>query len=276
MSPVYTGWAVTDGAKLYYETHGDGPELLLIAGAGGTAASFAAIVPALAEEFRVITYDRRGLNRSTGQGSRDGGMEQQAADVSAVLEAAGADRPVVFGTCGGASIAFEFCARYPDRVEALLAHEPITVRVLDDAAEQLAFFKDMCELNRTDGPVAAMRAWMDYMGRDFALKIRPTFLERTLADGDFVFRNDLMAMVSYLPDFDALRTRVRIRLVLGDGSRAGGYNYARTVAPLAQLLGCEVASIPGHHTSYIYRPEIFGPALAAQTRAMTTRLSSGR
>ncbi|MEV4756998.1 alpha/beta hydrolase [Micromonospora sp. NPDC049559] len=264
-----------DGARLYYETHGVGPDLVLIAGAGGSAASFAGVVPFLRDRFRVIAYDRRGLNRSTGRESHDGTMAQQADDLRAVLDAAGAERPVVFGTCGGASIAFEFGARHPERLAALLAHEPITVRVLPDADDQLAYFRDMCELNTREGPVPAMMAWMTYQGRDFALKIRPTFLERTVTDGDFVFRHDIMRMVSYLPDVPALAGRVPIRLVVGTGSRAGGYSYARTVPALAELLRCEVADVPGHHTSYIYRPEAFGPAVAAQALAVVERPGVG-
>lgn len=268
---MVSGRVAVDGAELHYEIHGAGPDLLLIAGAGGSAASFAGVVPFLAERFRVVTYDRRGLNRSTGRDAHAGTMRQQATDLLAVVDAAGAARPIVFGTCGGASIGFEFCARHPERVRAFIGHEPMTVRVLDDAAEQLAYFRRMCELNLRDGPVPAMVEWMTYMGRDFDLKIRPTFLERTLADGDFVFRHDLMAMVSYLPDVAALADRVPIRLLVGDGSRAGGYSYARTVPPLARLLACEVGTIPGHHTSYIYRPEVFAEALADQAGSLAER-----
>lgn len=271
-----SGRVAAERAELYYETHGTGPDLLLIAGAGGTAASFAGIVPFLAERFRLVTYDRRGLNRSTGRDAHTGTMRQQAADLLAVLDAAGAERPIVFGTCGGASIGFEFCARYPDRVRAFIAHEPITVRVLDDAAAQLEYFRQMCELNVREGPVPAMMRWMTYMGRDFELKIRPTFLERTLIDGDFVFRNDLMPMVGYLPDAPRLADRVRITLAVGEGSRKGDYSYARTVPPLARMLGCAVAEVPGHHTSYIYRPDVFGPAIGDHAAALIERPASRR
>ncbi|MCW6005727.1 alpha/beta hydrolase [Micromonospora sp. CPCC 205371] len=269
-----SGRVTAGGAELYYETHGAGPDMLLIAGAGGTAASFTGVVPFLAERFRLVTYDRRGLNRSTGRDSHAGTMRQQAADVLAVLDAAGAERPIVFGTCGGASIGFELSARYPDRVRGLVAHEPITVRVLDDAAAQLEFFRQMCEQNVREGPMPAMMRWMTYMGRDFELKIRPAFRERTLADGDFVFRHDLMPMVEYLPDASSLADRVPVTLAVGEGSRKGDYSYARTVLPLARMLGCEVAEIPGHHTSYIYRPDVFGPALGEQALSLIGRLAS--
>ena len=54
-----------NGTELYYEARGDGPPLLLIAGGLADAGQFTALGQALAEQTRVITYDRRGNSRST-------------------------------------------------------------------------------------------------------------------------------------------------------------------------------------------------------------------
>ena len=53
-----------NGTVLHTETRGQGPPVLLIAGAGGEAAELAAVAAALADAFCVITYDRRGNSRS--------------------------------------------------------------------------------------------------------------------------------------------------------------------------------------------------------------------
>src|SRR3954447_14877381 len=53
-----------NGTELYYETRGDGPPVLLIMGATGDGGHFDALADLLADEFTVISYDRRGNGRS--------------------------------------------------------------------------------------------------------------------------------------------------------------------------------------------------------------------
>src|SRR5690348_12820488 len=51
-------------AELYYEIRGSGPAVLLIMGATGDAGHFEAFADLLADEFTVVSYDRRGYGRS--------------------------------------------------------------------------------------------------------------------------------------------------------------------------------------------------------------------
>jgi hypothetical protein len=53
-------WAQVNGIKLYYETYGSGPPLLLLHGNGGSIREVAYQIPALAEHFQVIAVDTRG------------------------------------------------------------------------------------------------------------------------------------------------------------------------------------------------------------------------
>lgn len=54
-----------DGEELYYEVHGDGPPLLLVAGLGGVGAFWKDHVPALSERFTVVLHDHRGTGQSS-------------------------------------------------------------------------------------------------------------------------------------------------------------------------------------------------------------------
>ena len=54
----------SNGARLYYEKQGSGLSLLFIAGSTGDAGNFARSAALLADEFTVVTYDRRGNSRS--------------------------------------------------------------------------------------------------------------------------------------------------------------------------------------------------------------------
>jgi len=59
------------GARLFYETRGSGPLLLMIPGATGTAGSFTLVTDSLAAYYTVLTYDRRGFSRSHLDGPQD-------------------------------------------------------------------------------------------------------------------------------------------------------------------------------------------------------------
>jgi pimeloyl-ACP methyl ester carboxylesterase len=59
-----TDFVVTNGAKLSYERQGVGQALLFIAGSTGDAGNFTRVADLLADEFTVVTYDRRGNSRS--------------------------------------------------------------------------------------------------------------------------------------------------------------------------------------------------------------------
>ena len=58
------GLVEVNGAQIYYETRGSGPPLLLIMGLTGDAGWFEPLAEILAEQFTVVTYDRRGNSRS--------------------------------------------------------------------------------------------------------------------------------------------------------------------------------------------------------------------
>ena len=51
------------GARLYYETHGSGPLMLMIAGASGSDDPFKRAADYLAARHTVVIYDRRGFSR---------------------------------------------------------------------------------------------------------------------------------------------------------------------------------------------------------------------
>jgi pimeloyl-ACP methyl ester carboxylesterase len=83
--------AVTvNGAELYHEVRGEGPPVLLIMGATGDGGHFAQLAGLLADEFTVVSYDRRGNGRSPRPaGWQRTSAEEQADDAAALLQALG-------------------------------------------------------------------------------------------------------------------------------------------------------------------------------------------
>jgi 3-oxoadipate enol-lactonase len=105
--------------KLHWESTGEGPAVLLIAGQGMTGKGWWATVPVLERSFRVLTFD----HRDTGGSSRvrwPYSVAQMAEDAIAVLDAAGERRAHVYGISLGSLVAQELALRHPERVEALV------------------------------------------------------------------------------------------------------------------------------------------------------------
>src|SRR5919205_4506960 len=119
------------GATLRYEVRGTGPLLLLIPGGPADSSVFDPIRGVLSERYTVVTYDPRGLSRSTFDGEPEDTTVQTFADDAHHLLAAIDTQPAyVFGSSGGALVGLELVPRYPGQVRALVAHEPPLARLL--------------------------------------------------------------------------------------------------------------------------------------------------
>ena len=77
--------APVNGIRLYYETHGKGPALVLAHGAGGNHLSWWQQVPHFARRYRCVVFDHRAFGRS--HDVRDGpGRRAFAEDLRHLLD----------------------------------------------------------------------------------------------------------------------------------------------------------------------------------------------
>jgi pimeloyl-ACP methyl ester carboxylesterase len=111
--------APSNGITLYYEVHGQGPNLILIEGIGYHTWMWYRQLPALAPRFRTLIYDNRGVGRS----DKPPGPythEQNADDLAGLLDHLGWEQTHVLGVSMGGFIAQEFALKYPKRVAKLV------------------------------------------------------------------------------------------------------------------------------------------------------------
>jgi pimeloyl-ACP methyl ester carboxylesterase len=107
------------GAKIYWDEQGEGAPVLLIMGLGYASAMWYRTRQVLAQHFRTIAFDNRGVGLSNvppGPYS----IATMASDAAAVLDAAGIARAHVFGVSMGGMIAQEFALQYPARTHSLI------------------------------------------------------------------------------------------------------------------------------------------------------------
>jgi pimeloyl-ACP methyl ester carboxylesterase len=258
---------VTPAVDLVYDVHGplpttDGrPPLMLIA-QPMDASGFAALV-SLFSDRTVVTYDPRGLGRSTRKDGRfDHRPDVQAADVHAVITDLGCGPVEMFASSGGAVVALALVAAHPDAVTTLVAHEPPLLGVLPDAAAAERARDAIRDRYEAEGGGAAMASfialtsWQGELTDDFFAQPAPQPAEYGLPTGDDGSRDDPLlsdrswAISSYRPDVAALAA-APTRVVIAVGQESLGALTGRTAVATAALLGQEAVVFPSHHGGFI-------------------------
>jgi pimeloyl-ACP methyl ester carboxylesterase len=107
------------GVKLYYEEHGRGEPLVLVPGFGTGLWIWYRQVPALAERFRVVVFDPRGVARSQSPDAPFT-MRDLADDLAALLGELGVEKAHVLGASFGGFVAQEFALAHPERTRSLV------------------------------------------------------------------------------------------------------------------------------------------------------------
>jgi pimeloyl-ACP methyl ester carboxylesterase len=119
-----------NGVELFHELQGSGETVVLVHGSWGDHANWRTVAPALADSFRVLTYDRRGHSQSERPG--DGLRRDDEDDLAGlVLELDLAPAHIV-GNSFGASIVLGLAARRPELFRSLVVHEPPLMAIVED------------------------------------------------------------------------------------------------------------------------------------------------
>jgi pimeloyl-ACP methyl ester carboxylesterase len=105
--------------ELYYEIHGSGDPLLLIAGVGYGGWFWYKVVPELAETYQVITFD----NRGAGESDKPEGpytVSMMAEDTAGLLDGLELEDAYVLGHSLGGFIAQELAVSRPELIAKLI------------------------------------------------------------------------------------------------------------------------------------------------------------
>ncbi|WP_433250997.1 alpha/beta fold hydrolase [Actinomadura nitritigenes] len=257
----------TPEADLVYDVRGplppaDGRPPLVMIGQPMDAVGFATLASYFPDRT-VVTYDPRGLGRSTRKDGRtDHVPEVQAEDVHALIEALGAGPVEMFASSGGAVTALALVAAHPDDVTTLVAHEPPVVPVLPDAAaaeRARAAVRDAYEAKGLGAGMAAFIAMTSWQG-----EFTDAYFDRPAPDpaqfglpaeddgsrGDPLLSDRSWAVSGYRPDAEALAA-ASTRIVIAVGEETGDTLTGRTSEAAAALLGRQATVFPSHHGGFL-------------------------
>ncbi|GAA1966572.1 alpha/beta hydrolase [Amycolatopsis minnesotensis] len=252
MGEVRSGTVEVRGAQLYYEVRGSGTPLLLVQGGISEAGATDQLATELARQHEVISYDRRGLSRSTAGGEVPVTMALHAEDAARLL-AAVTDRPAhVVGASIGALICLHLAAEHPAKVATVIAHEPPMSRVVHEDTREKEL-DTVAELATTDVRTA-IRHMVSLAGErpkpEEGARPAPMVgdVDKNLA---WFFANDFPAVRA--SDLDAGKLSGATILPTGGAQFPERWEY-RCAQQLARELDVGFTEIPGGHEAPTSHP----------------------
>lgn len=108
-----------NGVELYYEIHGTGPPLMLVAGLASDSQSWQPVVAGLSQKYSLILPDNRGTGRTSPQES-EGSIQQMADDCVELLRYLNLPSVHLLGHSMGGFVALDCAIRYPERFRNLI------------------------------------------------------------------------------------------------------------------------------------------------------------
>lgn len=116
----------TNGFRTHYyrsTPHAGAPSIVLVHGLTGNGMNWVRVADALRDRYDVILPDTRGHGLSDAPESGYT-VEDRAADIAALIDTLGLDRPVLIGHSMGGQAAAAAAALYPEKVRALVLEDP--------------------------------------------------------------------------------------------------------------------------------------------------------
>jgi 3-oxoadipate enol-lactonase len=258
-----TGTVESGGEDIYYEVvERDAPQatVVLTHGAGGSHAVWYQQVVALADDYRVVTWDARGFGNSTYRTGAHGATAS-AEDLGAVLDATGTPDAHLVGQSMGGWWVTTFALAWPDRVRSLTLCNTIG-GCWNDGLD--AHFASYVATARSEAPEAEVAGRHPAVGAaDSATDLAKAFLYQQLN----TFHSPPMAdvfpvLVKTRHSHDAIRALPFPKLVIT--SSEDPIFPAAHVWESADGIGADIIEIEGAgHSSYWERPDEFNKQLLA-------------
>lgn len=247
--------------ELYYELHGpeDAEVLVLSNGVLMSTASWGLQTPVLAQHYRVLLYDCRGMWKSA-HPKGPYTMELHADDLAALLDALHIEAAHIAGISYGAEVSMAFALKYPSRVRTLFLSSAVSGSdpVLRGFIETWAaaarsrnpqrLFEVSYMLNFSDAYIAANRAAIEAAAERYKLLDMDAVLELL----DCFARLDITA--------DLHRITAPTLVLVGEDDILKPRKYSERIA--REIPGADLVIAPGAgHAICLEKPALFNAIL---------------
>ena len=176
-SDFVSGYSTSDGAKIYFESAGNGPAVVFIHAGVADCRMWEPQFELFSRKFRAIRYDLRGF----GQSELPDTPYANRRDLRNVLQHLGVEKAALIGCSMGGATAIDFTIEHPERVTAIV---PVGAgvggwNVWTDA--MLRHFGEFMRLAKEGDTERARemdaKLWLDGPSRD-ASRIDPVYRQR--------------------------------------------------------------------------------------------------
>lgn len=266
-----TGILSVPGASLYYEVRGLGPVLLLIHGGNGDANVFTSMAEHLADQYTVITYDRRGHSRSKLVNSAEDYRVETHSDDAFRLLTELANEPVyVFGSSSGAVIGLDLAIHHPELISILIAHEPPLTHLLsgDVQCKAKEIQENLEKTSLSEGVIPAIKQFATVLGMENAShsqsRLNAEQFECMFSNMKYFVIHEAPVIRCYMLDLENLESAMKsssMRILTGSGSSSGNSFPCLCAVALAGKLGLEDVEFPGNHLGYVNHSKEFAGRL---------------
>jgi len=264
-----------NGATLWYEEHGSGPETVVFAhGLLWSGRMFDAQVAELADRFRCVTFDFRGQGRSeVTAGGYD--MDTLSDDAAALIQALGCAPCHFVGLSMGGFIGMRLAARRPELVRSLVLMETSADPEPAENVPRYRLLGGIVGVLGTPGMRLVMPRVMRIMFsrtflRDPAREAdRRLWRERGMGNHPRGIVRALAGVIGRKPIYGELgKIAVPTLVVVGDEDVATVPAKAERIA--AAIPGARLVVIPGAgHTSSVEQPDLVNAALEGFLASVT-------
>ncbi|UCF32950.1 MAG: alpha/beta fold hydrolase [Phycisphaerales bacterium] len=150
--PVTSGYVDIEGGKLFYESAGAGPVIVLIHDGLMHREVWENQFPALADQYRLIRYDRQGYGKSETPKQ----PYSDADDLLTLFRTLNVERATLMGGSSGGGLAVEFTLEHPEMVDAL-----VLVGAVVEGLGTSAHFMKRAYANFKGTPEETMELWIN-------------------------------------------------------------------------------------------------------------------
>lgn len=266
---AFMPWAETNEIETYYQRYGEGQPLVCVHGAWTDHRLWDPQIEALSSDYEVIVYDLRGHGNTGPSAERRYTIALFAADLRALIEELGLDRPIVCGLSLGGMIAQTYAVRNSDRLRALVLADTAvsTALTLRDKLTRVAFpgwaMRGTVRLLRPSRYVdfaywlATVTRGEDWFGRDENVR---AYVRETMSSFETTEFNKVFRAIYDFRRVDLAAIQVPALVLNGEYESRSVFTHTAHMERL--IPDVQTAVIPdAGHTSNMENPEAFNREL---------------
>ena len=230
---------------IYVREKGSGPVLLMVHGSACDSSFYDEAEESLSENFRVITFDRRGYGRSNQYPTDNFSLEIQVEDIRMILEYIG-EPIILFAHSAGCAVSAKFAIRYSEWVSKLILFEPFEESSVVENSIEAVWIQAIVELIRKEQYSLAMIRFSELMGDGDPESPPPTIREQEYMMTNYFhfIKNEFFHIFCSKVPYDKMD---KDRTIFACSKGSYGNIFWKGIQKICEKTPFQVVGFPGYH-----------------------------